>query len=195
MREHDRWQRDGDDGGRGGALAPGKRSLTQGLPGRGGAAASLLGQERDVVSFDASSDYREDRATIDAPHRGPLSDAQLERARVRNPHWARTLGFDPRTFSLGAVDSAVFAEDVARHQAEAELPVDGIAGPRTARTFADRRPASRARPDAPGAPGLRGQARDVVSFDRSSDYVEARATIAGPPAAPDDSFALHRIDL
>lgn len=151
-----------------GAPAPGKRTLTQGLPPR-----SLRGQERDVATFDVPAAYREDRATIDRPHRGPLTDDQLARARVRNPRWQRQLGFDPRRFSRAALDTDTFAEDVARAQAKAGLPVDGIVGPRTAERLAPR-----AHPADPGG-----------------GYREDRATIAGPPAAPDDPFALHRIDL
>lgn len=190
MREYDRWQSASDDVSGGGALAPGKRTLTQGLPGRPAAAASdasLRGQERDLTTFDVSLDYREDRATIAAPHRGPLTDRRLELARQRNPHWLRALGFDPRSFSLAAIDSEGFAEDVARHQGEAGLPVDGIVGPKTARRFGAQRSPARSTPDAPDAPGLRGQARDVASFDRSSDYRESRATI-------DDPYGLHLID-
>lgn len=151
-----------------GARAPGKRTLTQGLPPR-----SLRGHERDVVTFDVAGEYREDRATIDRPHRGPLTDDQLARARVRNPRWQRQLGFDPHRFSRAALDSETFAEDVARAQAKAGLPVDGIVGPRTA--------ARLAAPPAAADPG--------------GGYREDRATIAGPPAAADDPFALHRIDL
>ena len=146
--------------------APGKRTLTQGLPPR-----SLRGQERDVTTFDVAGEYRESRATIDRPHRGPLTDAQLAQARRRNPRWQRQLGFDPRRFSLAALDSEAFAEDVARAQAKAGLSVDGIVGPRTAARLAPR----------------------AMPADPGGGYREDRATIAGPPAAAlDDPFALHR---
>ena len=104
-----------------GRPAPGKRTLTE----------SLRGRERDVVSFDVSSEYREDRATIDGPPAGRLTDRQIRKARRRNPHWQQRLGFSTAQFGGGDIASAELAESVAERQAALGVAVDGIAGPRT----------------------------------------------------------------
>jgi hypothetical protein len=65
--------------------APGKRARTDRLPTAG---PSLRGRERDLVSFDATGEYQEGRATIDAPVRDPLDFLDDDRQR-RHPRHAR----------------------------------------------------------------------------------------------------------
>lgn len=94
---------------------------------------SSLPPPRDTADFFRAGDYRESRATIDGatPTSSRLTDAQLARARERNPYWQDKLGFSPSLFGGGDVSTGEFAENVADKQASLGLPVDGIAGPRT----------------------------------------------------------------
>jgi hypothetical protein len=95
-------------------VAPGKRTLTQGL----------------APHFDPEGEYMESRATIDGPPE--LTPQQRRRARRHNRRWQRKLGFDPAQWSAAPIESEEFAMDVAAKQAKAGLRVDGIVGPQTA---------------------------------------------------------------
>jgi hypothetical protein len=192
-------------------IAPGKRTLTQSLP---GAPASLRGQEREVVDFDSAvgDDVYDARATIDAPAMtsSRLSDAQLRKARRRNQHWQARLGFSPSLFGGGDVATGEFADNVADKQAALGLPVDGIAGPQTIEAVAaaarpDPLEATRGRRDADGA-AHRASAAGIDRAD-DGDFYDARATVdtgaasrvAGDTGrgagrfAGDDPFAMHLI--
>lgn len=161
--------------------APGKRTLTQRLPGS-------LGQAM-ARQFDGSMEYMESRLTIEAPPQ--LDPHQLRRARRKNPRYQRELGFDPAAWSAAPIDSDEFAAEVAALQARAGLRVDGIVGPETAAS----RSAERQPPAPPGAPPATGP-RPAVEFDPTGDYMESRATVDGPAETPgDDPFGLHLIDL
>ena len=108
--------------------------------------AALRGTD---VLADASIDQRgemiETRATVSAASStasaasstasaGPLSRRQLRSARRTNPHYAKSLGWTAELFGAsGGVDSDACAQAIATFQAEAGLPVDGIAGPNTVR--------------------------------------------------------------
>ena len=82
--DHDHQRRRGAGGGASDATAPGKRARTDRLPPRPAGGGSLRGHERDVATLDGGSDYRESRATVDAPVRDPL-DFLDEEARARPP--------------------------------------------------------------------------------------------------------------
>lgn len=177
-------------------IAPGKRTLTQSLP---GSAASLRGQEREVADFDraAGDDFYDSRATIDAPAitSSRLTDAQLRKAKRRNPHWQEKLGFSASTFGGGDVATGEFADNVADKQAALGLPVDGIAGPYTMRAVAaasrpDALEATRGRRDANGA----AERATAAGIDRvADDFYDTRATIDTGAFAGDDPFGMHLI--
>lgn len=85
----------------------------------------------DDIDAPAADSIQEDRATISGSA-GGLSPRQLAKAQQRNQHWAGRLGFSPSDFgSSASVESAAFANDVARFQTEHGLAADGIAGPKT----------------------------------------------------------------
>jgi hypothetical protein len=180
-------------------IAPGKRTLTQSLPGSG-AGTSLRGQERDVVDFDdaAGDDLYDTRATIDAPAMtsSRLTDAQLRKAKRRNRHWQAKLGFSTSVFGGGDIATGEFADNVADKQAALGLPVDGIAGPRTLEAVS-----AAARPDALEATRGRREANGAAhrataaGIDRAGDgdYYDTRATIDDNPYAGDDPFGMHLI--
>jgi hypothetical protein len=190
-------------------IAPGKRTLTQSLPG----SASLRGQEREVADFDAAAgdDFYDSRATIDAPAvtSSRLTDRQLEKARRRNPHWQDKLGFSTSMFGGGDVATGEFADNVAEKQAALGLPVDGIAGPHTAHAVVaasapahDSLEATRGRRDPNGAaaratPGGmdRAGADDFYDTRATIDTAAAGAgdTAAAGPFANDDPFGMHLI--
>lgn len=189
--------RDEDAAGTGSGGAPGKRTLTQGIP-------SLRGQEREVATFDSSGDFYESRATIDAPimTSSKLTDRQLRKARRRNPHWQEKLGFSTALFGGGAVETGEFADNVADKQPSLGVPVDGIAGPNTVEAAAaaqgqaqakDRAfEATRGRRDPAGA----ARRASPGGMDGEGDFYDSRATIDGPPASQfdgEDPFAMHLI--
>lgn len=176
-------------------IAPGKRTLTQSLPG-----ASLRGQEREVVDFDdaAGGDIYDSRATIDAPATtsSRLSDAQLRKAKRRNQHWQTKLGFSTSVFGGGDIGTGELADNVAEKQAALGLPIDGIAGPRTLEAIAtaarpDALEATRGRRDPNGA----AQRASTAGIDRAGgdDFYDTRATIDTGPFAGDDPFGMHLI--
>ena len=184
----------------GGAIAPGKRTLTQSLP------PSLAGRQRAVASFDEVDTISDTRATIEDPAAAGgaprLTARQLRRARAANPRWHERLHFDPGTFGGAALDSADFAHGVAERQAQVGVAVDGVAGPKTvAATGASAArdaafEATRGRRDAAGA-----AARATPGgMDAVDDVSDTRATIAGRPSdalmdpfADDDPFGMHLI--
>jgi hypothetical protein len=163
------------------ARAPGKRTLTAGIP-------TLRGRERDVASFDASSELREDRATIDGPPPGRLTERQIRKARRRNPHWQQRLGFSTATFGGGDIASAEFAENVGERQASLGVGVDGIAGPKTIAAV------TAATPDADednadeGADADGGAARDPLDAKMDALF-DAAGSGRDQPA--DDPFGMH----
>jgi hypothetical protein len=129
-------------------IAPGKRSLTQGLM---PVQRSLRDEQRAVADFDqgVGDDFYDQRATVEAaPSRELLTDRQIRTARRRNPHWIAKLGLSVQLFSNAEVDSSAFALDVAEKQAAAGLKIDGIAGPETAAQVAGTVAADRSTADA-----------------------------------------------
>ena len=156
--------------GPGTGIAPGKQTLTQ----------SLRGRERAVASFDNTSEYREDRATIDGPpSTSLLTDRQLRKARRRNPHWQDRLGFSPSIFGGGDIASGELAENIASRQSALGLPIDGIAGPNTIAAITS---ASADNPDATAA------ANPSATASTGPD-----ATAAGPVADDDRDHDLDAL--
>lgn len=187
--------RDEDTAGPGAGGAPGKRTLTQGIP-------SLRGQQREVTQFDSPGEYYDSRATIDAPimTSSKLTARQLRKARRRNPHWQDKLGFSTSLFGGGAVETGEFADNVADQQPALGVPVDGIAGPRTVEAAAAAQgadqdkerafEATRGRRDASGA----ARRATPGGMDGDGDYYDSRATVDPPAAfAGEDPFAVHLI--
>lgn len=117
-------------------IAPGKRTLTQGLlP----TSHSLLSEQRAVVDADegVGDDYYDPRETVEARVTvDRLTDRQVARARRKNPGWIKRLKVSAQIFSTAEPDSGAFALDVADHQMALGLAVDGIAGPATVRAMA-----------------------------------------------------------
>ena len=116
-------------------LAPGKRTRVQAAERRGkpkqarpGKNGVQNGPGRDLMDDAPSRPSRSELQTG-----GVLGPEEVEHARRNNPIYQRQLGFDPTEFSAAPVDSAEFAQDVARYQEEHTLIVDGMAGPTTCR--------------------------------------------------------------
>jgi hypothetical protein len=177
-----------------GALAPGKRSLTQSLPPK---APSLRDDRRAVVDFDdgVEDHFYDSRATVDVePTQLLLNNRQLRKARRRNPRWVRQLRVSAQIFSTADPSSDAFALDVAEKQLARRLVVDGIAGPKTVAAVAAETSARRStrRPERDS-----GERRELVDFDEGvgQGFYDERATVARSDQADrfadDDPFGMH----